>query len=358
MLVEKDYLDEDDLIDEKKFCCISIVSPDTTPSCDTTCFMIRGGYASYEEAKHRSTYLESGSNNKCPIWVGQLGYWLPINLNKNIHHTPEDQLKILNLQMKQIVENKILNDDKFNNRTTEMVENIKEENKQIALQNQQELTNGEENIDNTAELSSYKHSDDECESSEINPKESLSSKFENLQSDDLEILNIKDDNVTKSLLMNDDIIIDQRYCCISFMSPEQDNELYGLKIRGIFEHLDDANEYCKKKQQIDIYSHIYVAEVGKWLEWYPDPMKIIDQKYSNDSLNDIIQNKKKISEETEIFQKNMKSVETETKLKDEMIHNNNLDNSNDDIFDENKTLLENLDESDQNKEKIINSIFE
>ena len=333
MSIEKDYLDEDELVDEKKFCCISIVSPDTTPSCDTMCFMIRGGYASYEEAKFRTTYLEKSINNKCPIWIGQLGYWLPINLNKNVSITPEDQLKILNLQMKQIVETKILNDEQFNTRTSNMVENIKKENEQITLQNQKELTNGEETIDSTTNLSS----NNDCNQSEINPEESLSNKFENLQSDDIKILNIKDDNATKSLLLNDDIIIDQRYCCISFMSPENENDIYGLKIRGIFEHLDDANEYCKKKQQIDIYSHIYVAEVGKWLEWYPDPMKINDQKYSNESLNDIIQNKKKISEDTEIFKKNMKSIETENKLKDEIISNSNLDSNQDDNFDENKT---------------------
>ena len=95
-----DYLNVDELVDEKQFCCISVVSPKTKPQCNMTCIMLRGGYSSMDETNQRINLLKNGHNNKCPIWMGQIGYWLPINLDTTRELSHDKQLEILNLQMK------------------------------------------------------------------------------------------------------------------------------------------------------------------------------------------------------------------------------------------------------------------
>ena len=84
--------------------------------------------------------------------------------------------------------------------------------------------------------------------------------------------------------------------------------------------------------------------MGKWLEWDPNPLKINNQVYANEGLNDIIQNKKEISEKTEIFKNNLKNEQIE-----KSITNNKL------ISDESEEITPK--ESEENKETIINSIF-
>ena len=49
-------------------------------------------------------------------------------------------------------------------------------------------------------------------------------------------------------------------------------------------HRYEVNISYEKKHVIDIYTHIYVAEVGKWLEWEPDAFKIDNQVYPDEGL--------------------------------------------------------------------------
>ena len=355
MSIEKDYLEEDELVDNKKFCCVSVVSPDTKPQCNTMCLMIRGGYSTIEEATHRTSCLEK-NGNKYPIWIGPIGFWVPLNFNKNITQNQEEQLSILNLQMKQLIENKITNDDEFVNRKSKMKQNIDEENKKIELQNEQlntvsvlELSPDEENdqqinlnstkVNSSNQLSDYKP---EFEPEDIST-DNISNKL-----NDVQFIDIKSDDNHRETLFHDDILVDQRFCCISFISPTNDSEVYGLKIRAIFENIDDANEYCKKTHVIDIYTHIYVAEVGKWLEWEPDAFKIDHQVYPDEGLNEIIQGKKKVTQDTIAFKKELEKQDLEQELK-------SLKNNEDE---DGLDLIENADKSEENQKEIINTIFE
>ena len=347
MSVEKDYLEEDELVDSKKFCCVSVVSPDTKPQCNTMCLMIRGGYSTIEEAKHRTSCLEK-NGNKYPIWIGPMGFWVPLNFNKNITQNPEEQLSILNLQMKQIIENKISNDNDFMNRKNKMKENIDEENKQIQLQN--EKLENEDVVELASDEENESSNDEQCKLDSTNiSTDDISSKLNDTNLNSAEFVDIKVDDNNRETLIHDDVIIDQRYCCISFISPTNDSEVYGLKIRAIFENIDDANDYCKKKHVIDIYTNIYVVDVGKWLEWDPDVSKINDQVYANEGLNDIIQGKKKVTQDTIAFKQELEKQDLENELKQSSLTNNEEDNLD---------LIENADKSEENKKEIINSIFE
>jgi|TARA_Y100000813_G_scaffold185037_1_gene156566 hypothetical protein len=83
----------------------------------------------------------------------------------------------------------------------------------------------------------------------------------------------------------------QNYVCISFLKdPENRTSLSGIKIRGVFDKLDDAQEFAKKLQSFDTLHNIYVGEMGKWLAFDPDPTSKAagSPEYANDELNKIM----------------------------------------------------------------------
>ena len=91
-------------------------------------------------------------------------------------------------------------------------------------------------------------------------------------------------------LKEDPPIPRQKFVCLSFLSPEgiRNCNVRGLKIRGVFEDEKEAQEYAKTLRNSDNDFHIYVGEVGKWLEWDPDPNTAKDQNYQNEELNELM----------------------------------------------------------------------
>ncbi len=95
-------------------------------------------------------------------------------------------------------------------------------------------------------------------------------------------------------LKEDKPFLNQNYVCISFVSPEgvRNTTIRGLKIRGVFEKLEDAQEHAKKLQEEDPAFHIYVGEVGKWLPWDPSPedkTKVKDSQYYEKELQKLVE---------------------------------------------------------------------
>ena len=142
------------------------------------------------------------------------------------------------------------------------------------------------------------------------------------------------DDVTSGKLEPDDNPLkNQTWCCLSFLTPTN-SRVYGLKIRGVFSSLEDANELAKNLQRTDIYNHIYVASVGNWLKWDPDPTEIKDQIYENETLNSIFKNKEENSKNLDIFNEQQRTEELEYNMEKE------------------------LEESSKNQKEIIDKIFE
>lgn len=99
-------------------------------------------------------------------------------------------------------------------------------------------------------------------------------------------------------LREDDIIPNQRFVCLSFVSPEgiRNCNMRALKIRGCFPTHAEAAEHAKKLQEIDPDFDIFVGEVGKWLPWNPDPNTAGDQQYAEEELNKLMSEHKKNQE--------------------------------------------------------------
>ena len=75
----------------------------------------------------------------------------------------------------------------------------------------------------------------------------------------------------------------QTYVLFSFISPEgvMNCNVRALKCRGCFETEKEAHEKVKELEKIDPYFKIFVAEVGKWVEFDP-PASRVEKEASTD----------------------------------------------------------------------------
>lgn len=75
----------------------------------------------------------------------------------------------------------------------------------------------------------------------------------------------------------------------------------GVKVRGVYGNPKEAELKAKKLQNKDKYHNIFMAEVGKWTPWDPQPNEIADQEYNNDQLNNLMRKYKENEDNREKF---------------------------------------------------------
>jgi hypothetical protein len=75
----------------------------------------------------------------------------------------------------------------------------------------------------------------------------------------------------------------------------------GVKVRGTYGNPKEAELKAKKLQQKDKYHNIFLAEVGKWTPWDPQPHEIAEQEYAQDELNTLMRKYKENEDNREKF---------------------------------------------------------
>jgi hypothetical protein len=83
----------------------------------------------------------------------------------------------------------------------------------------------------------------------------------------------------------------QNWACVSFVSPDGNQKnlnSIGMKIRGVFDTREEAASYVQRLIRLDPVFDIYVCEMYNWCLVPPDPEKIADQTYQEDTLNKIV----------------------------------------------------------------------
>ena len=99
----------------------------------------------------------------------------------------------------------------------------------------------------------------------------------------------------KSLTMDEVVDVDdtkingQNYALISIVSPTgtQKADQLCLKIKGVFNQLDEAKKHAEMLQKMDTTFDVYVVEMYSWLLIPPDP-ELIEQVHVDNKLNEII----------------------------------------------------------------------
>jgi len=65
--------------------------------------------------------------------------------------------------------------------------------------------------------------------------------------------------------------------------------LRGLKVRGVYDTRQAAEDKAKKLSLNDSGFHTFVGQVGYWLPWDPNADKVADEVFQNSQLNDMME---------------------------------------------------------------------
>ena len=152
-----------------------------------------------------------------------------------------------------------------------------------------------------------------------------------------------DENVDKDT----EKVSGQNYALISIVSPQggQKSENICLKIKGVFNTLEDANKHAEMLQKIDSTYDIYVVEMYSWLLVPPDPT-LIEQKHVDSKLNEIIGGHRESQLKAKMYFEERKR---------ELIENINIENDrrkeeNEKMKDEENTVVDITDKTEEQTE--------
>ena len=161
-------------------------------------------------------------------------------------------------------------------------------------------------------------------------------------------------------LTSDPIIEDQKWVCLSFLTPElvkydKKCDVRSVKVRGCYATEEEAKRRCEELQTYDGLHNVYIAPVGKWLPWCDDPEKANDFEYSENELNKLMKAYKKNQDSAKMMHEQRKN---------DMINKNKEDNEqvstylNDDKKKEVSSDLIDDDEQDYNYDDLKNNLDE
>lgn len=108
---------------------------------------------------------------------------------------------------------------------------------------------------------------------------------------------VKNNNIN----LSDDFLdnIDEKYKDYLYSRDENlEKEFYkendfkttirGLKVRGVYDTLQEAQSRAKLLQRRDKYFNVFVGQVGFWLPWDPESHKVDNQEYFESELNELV----------------------------------------------------------------------
>ena len=135
----------------------------------------------------------------------------------------------------------------------------------------------------------------------------------------------------------------------------------GIKVRGSFDTVEEAEMRCKKLRQLDPNHDIFVGPVGVWMPWDPDAYKTGRVEYMEKELNDLmkekINNQEKAKEEFEqrVKESKMKAIEeNKAKAKESGVKLTQNIKPDGTLYKTNKSYLSNVVESiEQNIETSV-----
>lgn len=94
----------------------------------------------------------------------------------------------------------------------------------------------------------------------------------------------------------------------------------GLKVRGVFDSMREAEIRSQVLKKIDDKFNVYVAQVGCWCPWSPNPEDIEDQEYAETQLNTLMKQYKDNQDKKDVFfqerKRELQFTKTKTSIED------------------------------------------
>lgn len=75
----------------------------------------------------------------------------------------------------------------------------------------------------------------------------------------------------------------------------------GFKVRGSYETLQEAQNRCQNLKRMDDNFNVFVAEVGCWCPWSPNPEELENQEYGETQLNTLMKKYQENQKEKDHF---------------------------------------------------------
>lgn len=83
----------------------------------------------------------------------------------------------------------------------------------------------------------------------------------------------------------------------------------GLKVRGVYDSRKEAEVRAQVLQRLDRRFNVYVAQVGYWLPWDPNPNEVEEQVYLEKELNELMKNYKENEVKRDMFYEEQKQMQ-------------------------------------------------
>jgi hypothetical protein len=82
----------------------------------------------------------------------------------------------------------------------------------------------------------------------------------------------------------------------------------GIKVRGVFDTIEEAKNRSEFIKKIDNKFNIYIAQVGCWCPWSPNPDCLENQEYAETQLNTLMKEYKKMTDKDVVFENRKSSL--------------------------------------------------
>ena len=294
-----DFLIEDPVINNQTWAVISLITPKLVKNCDKFLLKVKGIYSSSTRANDEARKFHKKEKD-FPIFAIEVGKWIAY----------KDDFK---------------DGDDLNDELNELMKLYLDERK-VANENHEKRKT---NYDDTSYISPKEEKNDVLKSEVI---------IESGKKIDY----LKEDDVT-----------DQKYYCISFLTPDQlekenNSEIRGFKVRGMYNNEEDAKDRCKSLYNVESTVNTYVGNIGHWVAWEDNSDNAEDFEYANDELNNLMKAHKENQEKVKMFNTSENCDLKNNDEKDNLL-NEILDESLDD-----KSLNAELNEAKKKYEMMLN----
>jgi hypothetical protein len=81
----------------------------------------------------------------------------------------------------------------------------------------------------------------------------------------------------------------------------------GIKVRGVFDTIEEAKNRSEFIKKLDTKFNIYIAQVGCWCPWSPNPDCLENQEYAETQLNTLMKEYKKNMNDKDVVFENRKT---------------------------------------------------
>lgn len=86
-----------------------------------------------------------------------------------------------------------------------------------------------------------------------------------------------------------------------FKQNDFQTSIRGIKVRGVFDSLREAEIRSQVLRKLDDKFNVYVAQVGCWCPWSPNPEDIAEQEFAETHLNTMVKKYKENQEKRDMF---------------------------------------------------------